>query len=473
MSAASATSARDLPRRSRTPSDPPALRALSFVCSIPLLTYLGWRIVDDWSATLRYLPEVGLWLLAAAAMDARPLPLWGSLQVALSFPVLLAAAFVFPSHVASLLGIVGTLDLREFRREVSLAREALNRSIIGTSVLGASSVFHALGGDVRDWPSVLLPALVALLVDMAINGTLVAAGTHILTGAPLSRVVWHMTGAEHRAVFLSSYVAFGLLAVSLGTMHASAGSWSPVAFGVPLFLARRMFDHWKDVADISAELVAKQRALHDAMERIAEERREERLTVAADIHDEVLQPLYQGHLLGQVIRQDLATGRLLELEEDVPHLLRAADAANTAIREILREVRSSPLGSRGLPRTLSLLAEELRGSTDARISLDLEDVGGSPLTQLLVYQVAREALLNAVRHSGAAHIRVSLKAGDGYIRLVVADDGTGLPPGHLKAGHFGLQLMRERAEIAGGSLVIHSTSEGVTIVAKFPLDAGV
>ncbi len=471
MSAASATSARDLPRRSRTPSDPPALRALSFACSVPLLTYLLWRVADDWSGTLRDLPEAALWLLVVAVMDARPLPMWGSVQVAMSFPVLLAAAFVFPGHLASLLGIVGTLDLREFRKEVSLARAALNRSIIGMSVLGASSVFRAFGGDVREWPVVVLPALAALLVDMLINGTLVALGTHLLTGTPLTRVAWHMSGAEHRTVFLSSYVAFGLLAVSLGTVHVSAGGWSPVAFGVPLFLARRMFNHWKRVADMSAELVGKQRALYDAMQRIAEERREERLTVAADIHDEVLQPLYQVHLLGQVIRQDLATGRLLELEEDVPNLLRAADAANAAIRQILKEVRSSPLGSRGLSRTLSLLVDELRRSSDAGISLSVEEVGGSPLTQLLVYQVAREALLNAVRHSGATHIRVSLNAGDGHIRLVVADDGTGLPPGHLKAGHFGLQLMRERAEIAGGSLAIHTSGEGVTIVAKFPLDA--
>jgi signal transduction histidine kinase len=317
---------------------------------------------------------------------------------------------------------------------------------------------------------VAAPVLAALLVDVAVNATLVMIGAHLLTNVPAIEILNRMTGSEDRQFFLTSYLTFGLLAILLATVHIFAGWWSPIAFGIPLVLARRMFARWKQVADVSVELSDKQQALLATLERIVDERREERLALAADIHDEVLQPLYQVHLMGQVLRQDLASGRLLQLEEDLPGLLEAADAANNAIRDLLREARRSHLGSRGLTRTLALLVDDLRQETDASITLDVEDVGGSPLTQLVVYQIAREALRNAVRHSRARNIRLSIGAQEGFVRLVVQDDGIGLPL-KKKPGHFGLQLMRERAEIVGGTLFLDSSSRGVVVAAKIPLEA--
>ena len=65
-------------------------------------------------------------------------------------------------------------------------------------------------------------------------------------------------------------------------------------------------------------IAQKERALSLVVNRIADERRDERLTLAAGIHDEVLPPLYKVHLMGQVVKNDLASGRLLDLEADVP-----------------------------------------------------------------------------------------------------------------------------------------------------------
>jgi signal transduction histidine kinase len=472
MSAATAASTRELPRRSRAPSDPLPLRAFAVACVVPVIVFLAWSLAAEPQAFIARMPEIVPWLVVVAIADMRPLPLWGSLEVALSFPVLLAAALVFPSPVACFLGLIGPLDRREIRREIPLLRALLNRSVIALSVLSASLTFRALGGDLTNWPWVAAPVLAALLVDVAVNATLVTIGGHFLTGLPLAQVFVKITGGTEQRYFLSSYLAFGLLALLLGTVHGRAGVWSPIAFGIPLFLARRMFVHWKEARAASEEAFRKQQALLATMQRIADERREERLSMAADIHDEVLQPLYQVHLMGQVLRQDLASGRLLELEEDLPGLLEAATAANDAIRGLLREIRTSPLGARGLTRTLSLLAEELRQFTDATIVLEMDEVGGAPLTQLLVYQIAREALTNAVRHANAKEIQLSLAVSEEYIRLVVRDDGQGLRRDWAQSEHFGLQMMRERAEAAGGTLLIDSTSRGVTVVARIPLTPG-
>jgi signal transduction histidine kinase len=418
------------------------------------------------------LPSLAAWLAVIVVADLMPIPLWGSVEIAVSFPVLLAAAMVFPPYVACVLGFVGSFDVREIRREITIMRGLFNRAHIAASVLAASFVFHGLEGDVAEWPQVLVVASAALAADVTVNGSFVTLGTHLLTGVPARQVWRHMTGEDDRNHFLLSYVAFGLLAVLLAAAYDHVGNWSLVAFAVPLLLARQMFRHWKRLGEASEELMAKQQALFAVSQRIADERRDERLVMAAGIHDEVLPPLYQVHLMGQVLRQDLATGRLLELESDIPDLLRATQAANDALRGLLRDIRESPLGTRGLPETLRMLVASLSSATEAKFEVEIEDVAGSPLTQLLVYQIAREAMANAAQHAMASVIHVFLGVRDGQIRLVVRDDGRGFRVGEpAPTGHLGLQLMRERAEIAGGLFHIDSSSNGGTmVVARIPLD---
>ena len=64
--------------------------------------------------------------------------------------------------------------------------------------------------------------------------------------------------------------------------------------------------------------------------------------MAAGLHDEVLPPLFKVHLMGQVLRQDLASGRLLALEEDLPALLGATENASDNMRELIRSLRIRP-----------------------------------------------------------------------------------------------------------------------------------
>ena len=92
---------------------------------------------------------------------------------------------------------------------------------------------------------------------------------------------------------------------------------------------------------------------------------------------------------------------------------------------------------------------------------------------MTVYRIAQEAMRNARRHSGAAHVDVEVRSADGGIRLVVADDGRGVDPAFLvrpRPGHLGLSAMRERAEIAGGTWSVESNAGvGTRIQAWIPL----
>jgi len=433
---------------------------------------VSWSLATNWTAFVEGFPELLPWLLVVVMADLLPVPIWGSVELMMSFPVLLALAFVFPPYAAGVVGLVGTFDLRELRREISLGRGLFNRSNVALSVLAASAVFHELAGDVRAWPGVLVAALAAMIVDLAINATLVILGTRLLTGEPVRLLARHVYGGRQPAAFVLGYTCFGLLAVLLATVYVGGGSWALVAFAIPLLLARQMFVYWKGLGEARVLLGDKQRLITHVSSRIAEERRDERLSVAAGIHDEILPPLYQVHLMGQVLRQDLASGRLLDLEADIPSLLHAVDTANLALRDLIGDLRQSTLGAGGLNGTLLLLARSLETQSAARIVTRLEDVPGTPLTQLLVYQVAREALSNAVRHSGASSIEVHLQDGGDCIRLVVADDGNGFDPLRVEGeSHFGLLLMRERVEIAGGDFFVDARPGfGTRVLVRVPVD---
>ena len=72
--------------------------------------------------------------------------------------------------------------------------------------------------------------------------------------------------------------------------------------------------------------------------------------------------------MGKVLRQDLNRGQLLDLDDDLPTLLEATEATQTAIRNLVRDLRQSPLGPGGLFPTVRLLTSELEPAGSMRIT---------------------------------------------------------------------------------------------------------
>jgi two-component system NarL family sensor kinase len=100
----------------------------------------------------------------------------------------------------------------------------------------------------------------------------------------------------------------------------------------------------------------------------------------------------------------------------------------------------------------------------------LTPVGGPPVVQLLAYQVAREALRNAIKYSSARNIWIRLKRDGRELRLTVEDDGVGFEPTLVnEESHFGLQLMRERVQLVGGVFWLDaSPGSGTRIIVRLP-----
>lgn len=415
--------------------------------------------------------DVLAWMAAVAIVGAASLSFESGSQLGLDMPLLLAAGFLFGPIVAGVVAVLAYVDPRELRGSVPILRALFNRAQTSLSVMAATVVYMGVVDGNERWPSVLLGAILAVGVDSLLNYGIVAGvlslHERIRYTEGLSRLHFGMPSE-----FAVTWAGFGLLSLTLAATYRSSGVWALVIFAVPLLLARQSLSRSERLDGAARRLDTQSDALRDVAATIVDERRDERLTLAAGLHDEVLPPLYQVHLLGQVLRQDLATGQLFALEDDLPGLLKAADSASESMRNLIRGLRTSALGRAGLCETLRVLVEYLRQESkiDIQLSATSTDVDGAPITQLLVYQVAREAIRNAIRHSQAEAISVLLSGGRDEICIVVEDDGIGFVPGVVDRGrHFGLELMRERVELAGGVLRVDSTrGAGTRVVARVP-----
>ncbi|MFN8161948.1 MAG: GAF domain-containing sensor histidine kinase [Solirubrobacterales bacterium] len=189
---------------------------------------------------------------------------------------------------------------------------------------------------------------------------------------------------------------------------------------------------------------------------------------AHELHDETLQQL-------AAIRIRLAAA-LRSREDDPAAVARAAqDAVDgmereiTALSRLIGELRPIPLETLGLDRALESLAEESAERGSFRVETEISLRSDFPADhERAIYRLVQESLNNVVKHAGASRVRVEAAPDDGSVRLVVEDDGDGFDVDATPAG-VGLNGMRERIELLGGSLEMRSEpGAGTTVVARVP-----
>ena len=167
-------------------------------------------------------------------------------------------------------------------------------------------------------------------------------------------------------------------------------------------------------------------------------------------------------LAGPDVAGDDARRRIADLRELVADGLRRT-------RQLAFDLRPTVLDDIGLVPALQRLREDLASRTGLIVELDTAALHAEERLhaeiETVIYRVVQEALTNVVRHAEASTASVTLSARDGQIRVFIEDDGVGFDPGQQQRGsHLGIQGMRERAELVGGSLSITSTPEIGTVV---------
>ena len=230
----------------------------------------------------------------------------------------------------------------------------------------------------------------------------------------------------------------------------------------------------------SVELAAFTDAFNAMLERLADERRagsraalvaqeRERLRVARALHDEAGQTLTAVIL---EIEREAAQGPVSERER-MAELAAELQSTLDEIRRISRELRPEALDDLGLINALIALSTRAGRQSGLKIERRLAD-DLPPLSselELVIYRVAQEALTNVLRHAEASHCLVELQSQDGRVELTVSDDGRGVPT-RIEGGAVGIEGMRERALLVGGSLAIEPRAgSGTTVRLSVPLES--
>ncbi|MFN2539368.1 MAG: sensor histidine kinase [Mycobacteriales bacterium] len=223
------------------------------------------------------------------------------------------------------------------------------------------------------------------------------------------------------------------------------------------------------VTQLSRATVDSRRATTRLVAELVRAEESVRAHLAGELHDTVAQTLSMALMaLGDVEAPRHREGR--ESVRDAEEQLRA----------VLARIRPPELASGSLAAAIGELCLELEHRYGTCVDVRWQDAPMrlSPAMATLAYRVMQESLMNGVEHADGQGLALDLSvlrtATDlRMLRVVISDTGPGFDPrGVVSVGgrHVGLKIARERAEIAGGSLVVQSApGEGTRIVLELPL----
>jgi len=218
-----------------------------------------------------------------------------------------------------------------------------------------------------------------------------------------------------------------------------------------------------------ASEVASQAERKRAMQTVLRATEQERVRLAADLHDGPVQELTALRYGLTRARTRIQRGQSEEAERLLAEIEDELAAGITGLRRLMAELRPAVLDEQGLEVALhnQVRAFEATSGVACAVSTGLEH-RLAPDLETVLYRVTQESLNNVGKHAGASRVTVSLAAENGSVRLRINDDGVGFDPAVaaklLSEGHFGLAGMRERVEMVGGHLTIDSSpGRGTTV----------
>lgn len=196
---------------------------------------------------------------------------------------------------------------------------------------------------------------------------------------------------------------------------------------------------------------------------------EERAIIARELHDSLAQALTYLRIQLTLLRRNVNTDDRAA-HNIIAEFDRALAEAYRQLRELLATFRLT-IEKSDLVAALRAMIASLQTQSEAEIQFTcqpgLQDLDAQQ--QVHVLQIAREALLNAIRHANAQLITLDYQHADtGEHVLTVTDDGIGISSMKEPPGHYGLTTMTERAERLAGALQITTQQRGTLVTLRFP-----
>jgi signal transduction histidine kinase len=192
-----------------------------------------------------------------------------------------------------------------------------------------------------------------------------------------------------------------------------------------------------------------------------------------ELHDVVCQELASMTIASQLLARKLTAAEPRD-REHARKIAEMADHALETARSVARGFFTAGFDGAGLAEALRETARYTEANS--RISCDIhwqENLTiGDEDTVIHLFRIAQEAIQNAVKHAGAAHVKVSLEVENKMLCLTIEDDGRGLPVSNGNDKGLGLRIMAYRAGLIGGEFKMERPIQGGTrIVCRIPDDA--
>lgn len=207
-------------------------------------------------------------------------------------------------------------------------------------------------------------------------------------------------------------------------------------------------------------------------QRMTEQQRltlmEERTVIARELHDSLAQSMsYLKMQVARLQRIQQASGREVDACEGevIQELRNGLNNGYRQLRELLTTFRLK-FDSPGLEEALNQTVREFSERLGYAVSLqyNMSSRMFSPNEEIHVLQIVREALANVLKHAGATQACVHVYQHNGALRVVVQDNGVGLPDDGVPPSHYGIVIMRDRSQTLGGEISMHNREEGGTEV---------
>lgn len=237
--------------------------------------------------------------------------------------------------------------------------------------------------------------------------------------------------------------------------------------GQPLYFVGQMLDvtdrkradqELKQTVEVLRRTDGERRRLLDGVVRATEE---ERMRIAADLHDGPIQRLTALDYRLESLVARLQPGDPTAPEERLRQVQDGLRREIGGLRTMMIQLRPPALDELGIEAALADHARAVEEQSGVLCTIDTHLVERlDPAQETVLYRVVQEALTNVVKHARAERIWLSLRGDNGSVVLEVRDDGVGFEPaqagGAAGGTHFGLMTMRERVEMLGGTWSIQT-----------------
>ncbi len=254
----------------------------------------------------------------------------------------------------------------------------------------------------------------------------------------------------------------------------SDGVWNESGIAVPVEIVPPFWMTWEFremasvlsvVALVGSIRYVSLRKIRKQLERVHREQalERERSRISRDLHDDV------GSILTKILFLSSGTGGISEgMSEPIRRISRTAEEAVRKMDEIVWAVNPRNDNLRNLWAYITEYAQELFDASSIAARFDfppaIPEIELDSELRHEIFLVVKESLSNVLKHSRATTVNIGLEAVDDRIRIIVADDGTGIQATGEDSLGNGLRNMRERAERIGGILTISRAGETGTRV---------